>query len=323
MKYKHMTLVSMVSLFLSGLGVPLTASSDASKCLYVSSYHKGYAWSDGVEQGLRKVLTGYCEIRQIDMDTKRNKSVEFKQAAASDVKHEIETWQPDVVIVSDDNAAKYVVEQYYRDADIPFVFSGVNWTVKEYGFPYSNVTGIIEVAPLEAMLGNAIKYSGGAKKAIYLGADTLTEKKNLDRVARASQKLGIELEGILVSNASEWKARYRAVQDVDFIVMGSYSGISDWNKTEMAAFAVEHASKLIVTNHDWMMPFSTIGFTKIPQEHGEWAAQTAIEILKGKSPHEIPIVANRDWDLWLNMAHLESTRITLPRKFVRKAKKVN
>jgi ABC-type uncharacterized transport system substrate-binding protein len=257
------------------------------------------------------------------MDTKRNKSVEFKQAAASDVKHEIETWQPDVVIVSDDNAAKYVVEQYYRDADIPFVFSGVNWTVKEYGFPYSNVTGIIEVAPLEAMLTNAIKYSGGAKKAIYLGADTLTEKKNLDRVARASQKLGIELEGILVSNASEWKARYRAVQDVDFIVMGSYSGISDWNKTEMAAFAVEHASKLIVTNHDWMMPFSTIGFTKIPQEHGEWAAQTAIEILKGKSPHEIPIVANRDWDLWLNMAHLESTQITLPRKFVRKAKKVN
>ena len=323
MKYKHMVLVSMASLFLSGLSAPLTAASGAGKCLYVSSYHRGYAWSDGVEQGLRKVLTGNCEIRQIDMDTKRNKSVEFKQSAASEVKHEIETWQPDVVIVSDDNAAKYVVKQYYRDADIPFVFSGVNWTVKEYGFPYSNVTGIIEVAPLKVMLTNAIKYSGGAKKAIYLGADTLTEKKNLDRVAGASQKLGIELEGILVSSASEWKTRYRAAQDVDFIVMGSYSGISDWNKTEMAAFAVEHAKKLIVTNHEWMMPFSTIGFTKIPQEQGEWAAQAAIEILKGKSPSEIPIVANRDWDLWLNMAHLESTRITLPRKFVRKAKKIN
>jgi ABC-type uncharacterized transport system substrate-binding protein len=323
MKYKHMTLVVTASFFLSALVVPLTASSGAGKCLYVSSYHRGYAWSDGVEQGLRKVLTGHCEIRQIDMDTKRNKSVEFKQSAASEVKHEIETWQPDVVIVSDDNAAKYVVKQYYRDADTPFVFSGVNWTVKEYGFPYSNVTGIIEVAPLEAMLTNAIKYSGGAKKAIYLGADTLTEKKNLDRVAGASQKLGIELEGILVSSASEWKVQYRAAQDVDFIVMGSYSGISDWNKAEMAAFAVEHARKLTVTSHDWMMPFSTIGFTKIPQEQGEWAALAAIEILKGKSPREIPIVANRNWDLWLNMAHLESTRITLPRKLLRKAKKIN
>ena len=323
MHHKHTILITAASLFLSSLVASSTANSGANKCLYVSSYHRGYAWSDGVEEGLRKVLTGHCEIRQIDMDTKRNKSPEFKQSAAVAVKREIETWQPDVVIVSDDNAAKYVVEQYYRDAATPFVFSGVNWTVKEYGFPYSNVTGIVEVAPLEAMLTHAIKYSGGAKKAIYLGADTLTEKKNLDRVAEASKKLGIDLEGMLVSSASEWKAQYRAAQDVDFIVMGSYSGISDWNKTELAVFAVEHARKLTVTSHEWMMPFSTVGFTKIPQEHGEWAAQTAIEILKGKSPSEIPIVANRDWDLWINTAHLKSTRIKLPRKFLRKAKKVN
>jgi ABC-type uncharacterized transport system substrate-binding protein len=322
-KLKPMILVASVSLFLSCLSIPLTASSGAGKCLYVSSYHRGYAWSDGVEQGLRKVLTGHCEIRQIDMDTKRNKSAEFKQSAAVAVKREIESWQPDVVIVSDDNAAKYVVQQYYRDAATPFVFSGVNWTVKEYGFPYSNVTGIIEVAPLEAMLTHAIKYSGGARKAIYLGADTLTEKKNLERVAEASKKLGIELEGMLVPTAGEWKSQYRAAQDADFIVMGSYSGISDWDETELAVFAVEHARKLTVTSHEWMMPFSTVGFTKIPQEHGEWAAQSAIEILKGKSPREIPIVANRDWDLWINASHLESTGVKLPRKFLRKAKKVN
>ncbi len=323
MNHNLTILFAIASLFISSLFVPLTASPGAKKCLYVSSYHRGYAWSDGVEQGLREVLTGHCEIRQIDMDTKRNKSDDFKQSAAFAVKREIESWQPDVVIVSDDNAAKYVIKQYYRDAGTPFVFSGVNWTVKEYGFPYSNVTGIIEVAPLKAMLASAIKYSGKVKKAIYLGADTLTEKKNLDRIAVVSEKLGIELEGVLVSNANEWKAQYLAAQDADFIVMGSYSGISDWNKTELATFAVEHAKKLTVTSHDWMMPFSTIGFTKIPQEHGEWAAQTAIEILKGKSPREIPIVANRDWDLWLNTAHLESTRVKLPRKFLRKAKKIN
>ena len=177
MNQKIKILVTAAGLFLSALAVPIVASSGSGKCLYVSSYHRGYAWSDGVEQGLRNVLTGHCEIHQIDMDTERNKRVEFKQSAAAADKREIETWQPDVVIVSDDNAAKYVLQQYCRDAAMPFVFSGVNWTVKEYGFPYSNVTGIIEVAPLEAMLTHAIKYSGGAKKAIYLGADTLTEQK--------------------------------------------------------------------------------------------------------------------------------------------------
>ncbi len=323
MQREHTIPIAMAILFLSSLAIPLPAVSGDRKCLYVSSYHRGYAWSDGVEEGLRRVLDGHCEIRQIDMDTKRNKSTQFKLSAALAVKQEIDTWQPDVVIVSDDNAAKFVIEQHYRDSDTPFVFSGVNWTVKEYGFPYKNVTGIIEVAPLEAMLANAAKYSGGAKKAIYLGANTLTEKKNLNRIVKVSQKFGIEIEGLLVTSASEWKAQYKAAQDADFIVMGSYSGIDDWNKNELAAFAVNHARKLTLTNHDWMMPFSTIGFTKIPQEHGERAAQSAIQILEGKSPLEIPIIANREWDLWLNTAHLESTRIKLPRKFLRKAKKHN
>lgn len=30
--------------------------------LFVSSYHKGNAWCDGVEKGLREVLAGNCEL---------------------------------------------------------------------------------------------------------------------------------------------------------------------------------------------------------------------------------------------------------------------
>ncbi len=82
MKHKQTIVLAVAGVLLSALMTPSTASSGASKCLYVSSYHKGYAWSDGVEQGLRRVLTGHCEIRQIDMDTKRNKSDEFKLSAA-------------------------------------------------------------------------------------------------------------------------------------------------------------------------------------------------------------------------------------------------
>ncbi|NIT35543.1 MAG: hypothetical protein GTN49_03415, partial [candidate division Zixibacteria bacterium] len=59
-----------------------SAPAAASKCLFVSSYHKGYAWSDGVERGLRSVLEGKCELRQFDMDTKRNKSTEYKIQSA-------------------------------------------------------------------------------------------------------------------------------------------------------------------------------------------------------------------------------------------------
>ena len=317
---------NLIYFILSGLFICFTIYSPViaaeAKCLYVSSYHKGYAWSDGVELGMRKVLTGHCNIRQIDMDTKRNKDKDYIQQTVQSIRQQIESWQPDVVITSDDNAAKYLIQPHYKDARTPFVFCGVNWSAKEYGFPYSNVTGIIEVAPLEVLLSQAVKYSGGQHKVVYLGANTLTEKKNMQRMKEVSAKLNIQLQGKLVSTAEEWKQAYVGAQDSGFIIMGSFSGISNWDKESLSQFAIEHAKILSVTSHEWMMPFSSIGFTKIPQEHCEWAAEAAIEILNGLSVAEIPIVANRKWDIWLNQKHLESTGIQLPRKLVRKAKKV-
>ena len=153
--------------------------SEAARCLYVSSYHQGYEWSDGVERGLRSVLSGKCEIRQFDMDTKRKRSERDKVNSALEAKRIIEEWRPDVVITSDDNAAKYLIKPYYRDHTLPFVFSGLNWTVKEYEFPYRNVTGIVEVAPIRPMLEQARSIVQGARRFFYLGFKTFTEKKNL------------------------------------------------------------------------------------------------------------------------------------------------
>ena len=62
------------------------------KCLFVSSYHQGYAWSDGVELGLRRTLEDKCVLRQFDMDTKRHKEIDQIEAAAQEAKQLIETW---------------------------------------------------------------------------------------------------------------------------------------------------------------------------------------------------------------------------------------
>ena len=123
----------------------LSHSVLASKCLFISSYHTGYEWSDGVELGLRSTLQGECEIKQFDMDTKRNKDETSIKQAALAAKALIDEWQPDVVITADDNAAKHVIASHYRDAPIPFVFCGVNWSVEEYGFPYANTLSLIHI----------------------------------------------------------------------------------------------------------------------------------------------------------------------------------
>ena len=45
----------------------------------------------------------------------------------SKAKAEIDAFKPDVVIAADDNASKYLIEPYFKDAALPFVFCGVNW----------------------------------------------------------------------------------------------------------------------------------------------------------------------------------------------------
>ena len=299
-----------------------SASAADKKCLFVSSYHQGYEWSDGVERGLRSVLSGKCEIRQFDMDSKRRKSPEERKQAALEAKAIIESWKPDIVIAADDNAAKYLIQPYYRDHSLPFVFCGVNWTAKEYGFPYSNVTGMIEVAPIVPMLKRAAQVVPGLRRTFYIGADTLTEKKNRQRFVDASRELGFELDSALVSTTEDWLKAYGRAQSADLVIVGSNAGINDWDAHRVQAGVLKLTRKLSVTNHGWMMPYTVLGVTKVPEEHGEWAAQTALTILGGVSPTEIPIVPNNRRDTWINTEIVRAANLALPGSMMRGAKKV-
>jgi len=49
-----------------------------------------------------------------------------------------------------------------------------------------------------------------------------------------------------------------------------------------------------------MMDYCVFGLTKDAREQGEWAAQTALEILDGKPPSDIPYTENRRFNTYLN-----------------------
>ena len=293
------------------------------KCLFVSSYHQGYAWADGVERGLRTVLEGHCEVKQFDMDTKRRKSpAEIKESALR-AKALIESWKPDVVIAADDNAAKHLIVPYYKDHELPFVFCAVNWTAEEYGFPFSNVTGMLEIAPIQPSLERAVQIVPDLRRAFYIGADTLTESKNLKRYEDAAANLGLKMDHALADSTESWLAAYRKAQDYDLVVLGSNAGINDWDQDQVRAGVLQHTRKLSVTNMQWMMPFTVLGLTKVPEEQGEWAAKAALGILGGVSPSSIPIVANSRRDIWVNTGILAAASIRLPDDVMRKGKKVD
>lgn len=291
------------------------------RCLFVSSYHTGYAWSDGLTRGLVQTLEPHCDIRQIDLDTKRRKAPEQIEAAAAEAYRTIEEWQPDVVITADDNAMRYLVVPYLKDSSTPVVFSGINWTVREYQLPFSNTTGMIEIAPIGELFERVDREIGTIRRAIYLGADTLTEKKNLKRFEAAARMRGLQLTGILVDNQADWLATYlNASATHDLLILGSNAGIDDWDARQVLTGIRQDKPGFSVTNHDWMMPYAILGLTKVPEEQGEWAGQLTLSILNGTPPRAIPIVTNRRWDIWINQELLTRSGVRLSAGTVRKAK---
>lgn len=284
-------------------------SHEGKKILYVNSYHIGYEGSDPITDGIKTVLGKYrVDLRIIYMDTKRNPSEEFSQAAALKAKAVIEEFKPDVVIASDDNASKYLIMPYYKEADLPFVFCGVNWDASVYGFPYKNVTGMIEVALVSEILKHLKKYARGERIG-FIAGDTLSERKNLEYYIK---RFDIDFTQVyLAKTFDEWKQSYLKLQgEVDMALMTSHVGIADWNDREAQAFAENHAKIPIGTEHRWSMPFALVGVAKDFNEMGVWSAHAALKILDGVPPNKIPIAANRKGQLLFNARMADRLGIT-------------
>jgi ABC transporter substrate binding protein len=282
------------------------------KLLYINSYHKGYQWSDDVEKGLLKALKiktrsdgsydiseSSVELKILRMDTKNNRTEDFKKQAAITAKKLIEKWQPDIVVASDDNASKYLIAPYYKDDTLPFVFCGVNWNASVYGFPASNITGMVEINPINELVQILKKYAKGERLG-FIGANTITAQKisqygeeTLDRKFS---------DGKLVDTIDEWQQEYLKLQNsTDMVLWFGPSGIKGWDDEKALAFILEHTRVPTGAVGDNDIRYALIGLVGIAEEQGWWAGRTALKVLNGTSPAEIPLTTNKQSKLYLNM----------------------
>ncbi len=291
------------------------------KILYVDSYHEGYAWSDGITKGVRTVLEGTgVELKVHRMDTKNNPSEDFKKQAGVQAKAVIEEFVPDVVILSDDNAVKYLLAEFYKDASLPFVYCGLNWDSSLYGLPYKNTAGMVEVALTNQLIDKLKQYAPSGRMG-YLSADTETERKNLENYNKLL-KLNFT-QTAFAKNFTEWKNAFQKMQgEVDILIFENNAGIPDWNDEEAEKFALENSKIPSGTLNDWIMKTVLIGYTKVPEEQGEYIAQTALKILDGVSPASLPEVTNKKGDLMLNLKIAKKLNLAFTPAMIRAAKTI-
>ena len=315
-------LASVICLaFVLSVGMPaLAANLAGKKVLFIDSYHEGYAWSDGITNGIKTTLDGSgVELKVFRMDTKRNTDEEFKKSAALKAKAEIEAFKPDVVIAADDNASKYLIQPYFKDASLPFVFCGVNWDEKGYGFPCKNVTGMVEVSPIPQLIEQLQPFAKGSKVG-FIGPDILTAQKEAQNYKTV---FGMTLTEYFAKDFEDWKKGFAELQSkVDMIVIDSDGGLYKEHADDMKAF-VEKTSKVPSgSTYDFMASYALITYAKVAEEQGAWSAETAMKIMGGQSAADIPVTKNSQGKLIINTRIAKSLGADLPFEIIQSAEQV-
>ena len=277
----------------------LATDLNGKKVLFINSYHQGYAWSDGIWDGVQASLRGSgASLKAVYLDAKRQPSARALQKAADSVRAEISAFNPDVVIAADDAASQYVVVPHYKNAELPFVFCGVNWDVSQYGYPFANVTGMIQVEPIEELILHLSSFARGNRIGI-LTAESGTECKKINFY---QQQLHITFHSIArVRTMAEWERQFLQMQSqVDILILSSSGGIADFDNARALALAHEHTQIPTGTMYDYMGRCALISYATVSREQGIWAAETARRILRGAAPAQIPVTTNKQAELFLN-----------------------
>ena len=296
----------------------LPANYAGKKILFVNSYHEGYEWSDGVEQGAHAILddTG-VELKFARMDTKRNPDEAFGKKAGEQVKAEIEAFKPDVVIAVDDNAQKYVIVPYFKGTSLPVVFAAVNWDASVYGFPTSNVTGMIEVELPGQVVEQLKTYAKGSRVG-YLTIDSETERKVADIYNQ--RFFDGQMKTYWAKTLDDFKQAYlQAQNEVDILFMGNNAGADRWDQTEMEKFVLENGKLPSGSINSWMVPYSLLTLAKSPEEQGEWSAQAALRILDGAPVSSIAVAENKKGKLILNLPLAEKLGVVFAPSMLKNA----
>ena len=234
-----MKLTKYLAVLILGLMiVPAAHATQAKKKIFVvSSYHKSYLWSQSTQKGLTEAMLNYGYLDNADqaqaftendevesskaiiqkawMDTKRRNSFKEIAMTTSRIMESIDAFEPDLVLLGDDNAANYIGNQLL-DTDVPVVFWGINGLPLKYGLiesmdsPGHNVTGVWQAGYPAESLELLKRLAPDAETFAILACDSETSRPRVKQIQNLHKKgiLPLKLVDIVITNSfSEFKTK--------------------------------------------------------------------------------------------------------------------
>ncbi len=142
----------------------ITLKAFAAHILVIESYHAEYLWDIEYKKGLTESLGNNHRFSYFEMNTKRILKGQIEQKANL-AWQEILNLKPDLVVLGDDNALKFLASRL-RNTSIPVVYLGINNNPRNYDLAGAkNITGVLERPLLKRSILLTKQILTGAKKA--------------------------------------------------------------------------------------------------------------------------------------------------------------
>ncbi len=267
------------------------------KVLLIESYHSEYVWDIESTSGLESVLNNKVELLNFQMDTKRIQEDKYAASAEAAWEYYLKT-KPDVVVLADDNALKYLGSRFI-DTETPVVYMGINNNPRKYIPLNRNITGVLE----RPLYKRTIKYLNdilqlGHKKILILldkSTTTVVFKESVFKSSNCITVGGIVTDIKLISSFSKWKEIVLDTQKEGYgaIVIGLYHRVFENAKYVDSEEVLEwtSANTPVPLFAFWAMSVGkgkAIGGMVISgEEQGKAAGLMVLDIIGGKPVQKI------------------------------------
>ncbi|MCK5821440.1 MAG: hypothetical protein KAH17_06125 [Bacteroidales bacterium] len=294
-------------------------SEESNKVFIVFSYHQEYAWVESLSEGIDESFEGQdVVVEKFYMDTKRKTSLEWKTTITDSAMLRIESYNPDLLIVIDDNACELIGKQFIGD-DLPVVFTGMNKEPSFYGFPTTNITGCIERVSYTGMIEFLKELLPDVEKVAFISDDSPTAQGVLEELDRAN--LSVEVtETFATNDYGLWKAKVTELQDkVDAIGILVYNTLLDVDTNEslipsdVMQWTTENNNLPEFCSFDFgVIDGALCGVFKSGSTQGAAAVAIALRILDGEDPADIAVENPHQSSKIINRPRADYFGITIP-----------
>lgn len=238
---------------------------------------------------------------------------------------EIRKFEPDVVVVLDDEAARTVIP-LYPDITLPFVFCGLDGIPSEYGLVRPNVTGVLEHPHPGETVRMAQRFTE-QKDLLILGDESLPTSTGAAAIAaELAADAELTLRRVATYETNDWEEWQLLVLDeateMDFMLLLKYQTLeNDWGGqiSEQSVLKWTLKNSPIPVFGLWLPTVSNGavgGLTISAYAQGELAGEMVVEIAAGRSLNEIPVARPVNNILAVNAGAADYWDLRIPLEFL-------